>query len=309
MGKFMNGIKYLIMDVDGSLTDGKIYIGPNGEAMKAFSIKDGYAINSILKANDIVPIILTARNSSIVQKRCEELGIQEVYQGKWDKLTGLKEVVGEENLGCCSYFGDDIIDLQCMVAIKEAGGIVGCPADAVREIKAVVDYICLAKAGEGAFREFAEWLVKPRTNSDEIKRNVDLALSYLQHTNISEVDVEKKMFVNESFYYSVLNYKTKSEDEAELESHRQYVDIQMIVKGEELMDIADISRLTVKDNYNPKDDVIFWNIPERMARITLKAGDYIILYPENAHRGAIRTSEKNTEVLKIVGKVKINETV
>ena len=64
-----NIIKYLVMDVDGSLTDGKIYMGPNGEAMKAFSIKDGYAFNYILKPNNIVPIILTARKSAIVQNR------------------------------------------------------------------------------------------------------------------------------------------------------------------------------------------------------------------------------------------------
>lgn len=298
-------IKYLFMDVDGSLTDGKIYMGSNEEVMKAFSIKDGYAFNYILKPNNIIPVVITARESAIVQNRCEELGIKEVHQGKLNKLAALKEIVGEEKLCCCSYFGDDLIDLQCMKTIKDAGGIVGCPSDAVQEIKAVADHVCIAKAGEGALREFAEWLVKPRTDSAEIKRKVENALDYLQHVNVSETDVGKKMFVNDSFYYSVLEYVTKSESEVKLESHRKYVDIQIIVKGEELMDIADISRLTIKDNYNPKDDVMFWNIPERMARITLRAGDYIILYPENAHRGAIRISEGNTEVLKIVGKVRI----
>lgn len=298
-------IKYLVIDVDGSLTDGKIYMGSNGEMMKAFSIKDGYAFNYILNPNDIVPIILTARKSAIVQKRCEELGITEVHQGKLDKLAALKEIVGEENLCYCSYFGDDQIDLQCMKPIKDAGGVVGCPADAVQEIKGVADYICLAKAGEGALREFAEWLVKPQIDSAEIKRKVDFAFSHLQHVNISEADVGKKVFVNDDFYYSVLEYMTKSEDEAKLESHRKYVDIQIIVKGEERMDIADVSRLTIKENYNPDDDVMFWNIPERMARLTLKAGDYIILYPENAHRGAIQVGGESQRVLKIVGKVKL----
>ena len=298
-------IKYLVMDVDGSLTDGKIYMGSNGEAMKAFSIKDGYAFNYILKPSDILPVILTARKSAIVQNRCEELGIKEVHQGKLNKLAALKEIVGEENLCFCSYFGDDLIDLQCMKPIKDAGGIAGCPADAAQEIKAVADYVCIAKAGEGALREFAEWLVRPMTNSADIKRKVEIALDYLQHLNVSKTDIGKKVLVNENFYYFVSNYKTKLEAEAELESHRKYVDIQIIVKGEELMDIADISRLTIKANYNLKDDVMFWNITERMARITLRAGDYIILYPENAHRGAIRIREGNTEVLKIVGKVRI----
>ena len=115
-------IQYLIMDVDGSLTDGKIYMGPYGEAIKAFSIKDGYAINNILKLHNIIPIILTARTSSIVQTRCEELGINAVYQGKIDKLSALKENIGESNFGVCAYFGDDIIDLQCMTSIKDVSG-------------------------------------------------------------------------------------------------------------------------------------------------------------------------------------------
>ena len=105
-------VKYLIMDIDGTLTDGKIYMGPGGEAMKAFSVKDGYVINFILKPAGIVPIVITARKSQIVQNRCDELGIKEVYQGKLDKITMLKEIVGEENLGQCAYFGDDILDLE-----------------------------------------------------------------------------------------------------------------------------------------------------------------------------------------------------
>ena len=60
-------IKYLVMDVDGTLTDGKIYMGPNGEAMKAFSVKDGYVINYILKPHEIRPVIITARTGSIVR--------------------------------------------------------------------------------------------------------------------------------------------------------------------------------------------------------------------------------------------------
>ena len=72
-------IRYLVMDIDGSLTDGKIYMGPTGETMKAFSIKDGYAINFILKPAEILPVVITARTSEIVQKRCQELGISPNY--------------------------------------------------------------------------------------------------------------------------------------------------------------------------------------------------------------------------------------
>lgn len=297
-------IKYLILDVDGTLTDGKIYMGPNGEAMKAFSIKDGYVINFILKPVGIVPVIITARNSSIVQHRCDELGITEVYQGKMDKLTALNEIVGEGNIGACAYFGDDILDLKCMIPIQEAGGIVGCPCDAVKEIKAIADYVCVSKAGEGALREFAEWLISPTIDEEEISRRVCEAVEYLTKLEFSETDAGKKVVVNDKFFYLIQSYDTKPAHECKLESHRKYIDIQVMINGEEMMDIVDTSKLTVKEDYDDEKDVIFWRVPKRMARTTLRAGDCIVLYPENAHRGA--ASIKNTShVLKIVGKLVI----
>lgn len=171
-------IKYLVMDVDGSLTDGKIYIGNNGEQFKAFSVKDGYAINYILRPHEIEPIIITARDSQIVQRRCDELGIEKVFQGEVDKYSKLISEVGKDNLAECAYFGDDVLDLSCMLPIKEAGGIIGCPSDAVKEVKAVADYISGNKAGEGALREFAEWLIEPE-HLPSYKNKVSEVLSYL----------------------------------------------------------------------------------------------------------------------------------
>lgn len=298
-------IKYLILDVDGTLTDGKIYMGPGGEAMKAFSIKDGYVSNYILKPIGIIPVIITARNSSIVQNRCNELGITELYQGKIDKLKALKEIVGEENIGFCAYFGDDILDLKCMALIQKKGGIVGCPFDAVKEIKAIADYICVSKAGEGALREFAEWLVVPKADEKEIAQRVNEAVDYLNELDVSKEDAGKKVVISDKFFYSIQTYDTKPADECKLESHRKYIDIQIIVAGEESMEIADISKLCVKEEYDEEKDVIFWKIPRRMAKTTLREGDCIVLYPENAHRGS--SSIKGTShVLKIVGKVAVN---
>lgn len=297
-------VKYLIMDVDGTLTDGKIYMGPDGEAIKAFSVKDGYTINHILKPMEIIPIIITARKSSIVQHRCDELGIKEVHQGKMDKLTVLKEIVGKENMGSCAYFGDDLLDLNCMLPIKEAGGVIGCPSDAVQEIRAVADYICINKAGEGALREFAEWMVKPIISEDEIEKRIKNAISYLQSLCVTEDEAGKNQIVDENFSYTIQSYMTKSDAECKLESHRSYVDIQIMVSGNELMNLADISRLTVKEEYDADKDVMYWNVPRRMIQTKLRANDCIVLYPENAHRGAISIKESE-HVLKIVGKVKI----
>ncbi len=150
-------IKYIVMDVDGTLTDGKIYVGQNGEAMKAFNIKDGCGINDILLPAGITPVIITGRISKIVINRCQELGISEIHQGVKNKVETLRAIV--DNLQSVAYIGDDINDLPCMIAVKEAGGLIGCPSDAVEKVKMIADYIAPNKGGDGAVRDFIEWLV------------------------------------------------------------------------------------------------------------------------------------------------------
>lgn len=296
--------KYLVMDVDGSLTDGKIYMGQSGELMKAFSVKDGYVFNYILKPNEIVPVVITARTSSAVLNRCTELGIKDVYQGKKDKLNTLKEIVGPSNLGECAYFGDDVLDLECINEIRRAGGRTGCPADAVREVKAEVDYVCSTRAGEGALREFVEWLTEEKVESEEISERVDAALRHLLNLRVSRADVGKYE-VDENFFYMVQSYRTRSEELCQYESHKKYIDIQILVDGTERIDIADISRLTVKNDYDEKKDVTFWENPKRAMHVVMHQGDYVILYPENAHKAMISAKDEN-EVLKIVGKILIH---
>lgn len=153
----MGKIKYLVMDVDGTLTDGKIYMSPSGEAMKAFNIKDGCGILDILIPAGIIPVIITGRKSQIVENRAKEIGITEVYQGQSNKLTKLKEIT--EDLSSIAYIGDDINDMVCIEAVKEAGGVIGCPADAVESVKKYADYIASHNGGDGAVRDFIEWMV------------------------------------------------------------------------------------------------------------------------------------------------------
>lgn len=300
-------INYLIMDVDGSLTDGKIYMSSNGEAFKAFSVKDGCGIKDILPQYGITPIIITARESDILRERCRELSVEDVYQGERDKIGRLEQILEERNsdLSSCAYFGDDILDLKCMIPIKEAGGIVGCPFDAVKEVRAIADYICVNKAGEGALREFVERLIVPKSDEADIKRRVDEAINYLQGLKVSHEDAGEKILVNDKFSYSVQSFNTKPVEQCRLESHRKYIDVQIIVEGEECMEIADISGLTIEEEYEEEKDVMFWNVPKRMARVTLSAGNYIVLYPENAHRGAVSIKE-SSRVLKIVGKIAVD---
>jgi len=153
----MYNIKYLVMDVDGTLTDGKIYIGASGEIMKAFNSKDGYGICSLLTEFDIVPIVITGRRSDIVINRCRELRITDVYQGVQDKKERLQAITND--FSEVAYIGDDLNDLDVMRCIKRAGGIIGCPKDAAKSVLEIVDFVSACKGGEGAVRDFIEWII------------------------------------------------------------------------------------------------------------------------------------------------------
>lgn len=146
-------IKMLVMDVDGTLTDGKIYIGSQGEMMKAFNVKDGYGIVQ-LKDAKILPVIITGRKSEIVMQRAKELKITELYQGIENKLECLKQVADKYKINSqeIAYIGDDLNDLECM----EYCGLTACPRDAMEEIKQKVDYVCEEDGGKGAVRAFIE---------------------------------------------------------------------------------------------------------------------------------------------------------
>ena len=151
-------IKYFVMDVDGTLTDGKIYMGNDGEVMKAFSIKDGCGIHDILIPAGITPVIITGRKSKILENRCKELGISNLHQGIRNKIEKLLTITTD--LSTVAYIGDDINDLSCMEPIKEAGGLVGCPADAVQKVVDLADFVSERNGGNGAVREVLEWIVE-----------------------------------------------------------------------------------------------------------------------------------------------------
>lgn len=145
-------IKMLVMDVDGTLTDGQIYVSADGEMMKAFHVQDGYAIAHMLPETGITPVIITGRSSKIVEKRAGELKITHLHQAIADKLCKLKEVAAELGVNAeeIAYIGDDLNDLDCI----RYCGYTGCPSDAVPEVLEAVDYVCKRDGGRGAVREF-----------------------------------------------------------------------------------------------------------------------------------------------------------
>lgn len=159
----MENIRLLFMDVDGTLTDGKIYMGNEGEICKVFNIKDGYGVHKLLPQYNITPVIITARKSGIVKRRCEELDIMEVHQNCRDKRHKLIEVAAHYGIKINSfgilkgvaYIGDDLLDLPCM----ELAEYSACPADASEAVRQKADFVSKYDGGNGAVREFIEWLV------------------------------------------------------------------------------------------------------------------------------------------------------
>lgn len=146
-------IKLLICDVDGVFSDGRIYLGNQGEELKAFHTKDGFGIKAILKAGINVAVI-TGRQSHIVENRMQALGVPYIYQGKEDKLTVYKSLLTKLCLAAdeVAYIGDDVVDLP---VIQHCGlGI--AVQDAHPLVQQGADIITFTPGGFGAVREICD---------------------------------------------------------------------------------------------------------------------------------------------------------
>ena len=150
-------IKLIVLDVDGCLTDGKLIYSAEGFESKKFNVKDGLGIATWIKIGNYAAII-TGRNSSIVEKRAKELGVQHIYQGIRDKEKVLKEIV--KSLGLKFYeiavIGDDLNDYNML----SLAGRSFTPNDGHDEIKKFVNTILTKNGGNGAVREMIDILVK-----------------------------------------------------------------------------------------------------------------------------------------------------
>lgn len=155
--KDLSNIKLVILDVDGTLTDGGVYIDSNEVETKKFNIKDGAGIILAEQAG-IEFMILTGRKSYCVEHRAKELKIKYVFQGISDKLSYLKDFLHEHEIlpENVAYMGDDVNDLECMQYV----GFAACPSDAVYEIRNQVDFISQYEGGHGSVREFCDFIRK-----------------------------------------------------------------------------------------------------------------------------------------------------
>ena len=154
-------IEFLLLDVDGVMTDGTIYIDADGRETKAFNIYDGSGIHMIQKAGMRVGII-TGRQSAIVDYRAQELGIAEVHQRVLDKIKVYDELLRKYDLQDfqMAYIGDDVIDLP----ILERAGLSVAVPNAHPDVRRRVDWVTQKAGGSGAVREVTDLLLTARTS-------------------------------------------------------------------------------------------------------------------------------------------------
>lgn len=146
--------KFLVLDVDGVMTDGGIIYTENGDEIKKFSAKDGLAIIRLVRGGINVGFLSSGFTKTIVEKRAKVLGVQHVYVGTWKKLEVLENWCRELQIGLenVAYIGDDNNDL----AIIENVGLSACPSDASTEVKKAVNIILRSKGGKACIREFID---------------------------------------------------------------------------------------------------------------------------------------------------------
>ena len=153
------GLRLIAFDVDGTLTDGRIFIGPAGEAMKAFSVRDGFGI-TLLREAGVKLAIVTARSSAIVELRAAELKFDEVLQGVKDKRAAFAELCARHGVAPdqAGFVGDDWPDLKAMAAAGFAASV----ADAPQAVRERAHWVSTARAGRGAVRELAEFVLESK---------------------------------------------------------------------------------------------------------------------------------------------------
>jgi 3-deoxy-D-manno-octulosonate 8-phosphate phosphatase (KDO 8-P phosphatase) len=157
----LRGIRLMGFDIDGVMTDGRLYFSPAGDEMKAFFSRDGLGLKMLARSG-VKLAIITGRDSPIVARRAENLGIELVMQGVEDKHTAMARLLAAEGLSFADagYMGDDVIDLAVMAACAFSATV----ADGHALARAQADYIARAGAGAGAVREVCELILRAQGN-------------------------------------------------------------------------------------------------------------------------------------------------
>ncbi len=163
--KKIKSITFLILDVDGVLTDGKIIIDDLGNETKHFNVRDGHGLKMLMRTG-IQVVLITGRTSKVVEHRARELGIKEIYQGSKNKVENLEEILRKKKVSGeqVAYVGDDIVDIPVFRRV----GFSVAVEDASEYAKESADYITERKGGQGAVRELCEIILKIQGKWDDI---------------------------------------------------------------------------------------------------------------------------------------------
>lgn len=153
----LSKINSFIFDVDGVFTDGKIFMFPQNEFVRAFNIKDGYAVKYAVEQG-FTTAIISGGDSNMVRKRFVDLGITDIYLNITDKVEALEDFHFKYNIDPDSilFMGDDLPDYEVM----KKCGVPTCPSDAAEEIKSVAKYISNFKGGDGCVRDVIEQVLR-----------------------------------------------------------------------------------------------------------------------------------------------------
>jgi 3-deoxy-D-manno-octulosonate 8-phosphate phosphatase (KDO 8-P phosphatase) len=150
-------VRLLLLDVDGVLTDGTILMHADGSEAKRFHIRDGAAV-VLAQASGLPVGWLSARPSAVTERRAAELGVRLLVQSREPKLLSFEQILRRQRLTGqqVAYMGDDLVDLPVIAR----AGLSAAPADAAPEVRGAVHYVAAAPGGNGAVREFVEWLLQ-----------------------------------------------------------------------------------------------------------------------------------------------------
>jgi 3-deoxy-D-manno-octulosonate 8-phosphate phosphatase (KDO 8-P phosphatase) len=158
----INKIKLVLSDIDGVWTDGGMYYDQTGNEWKKFNTYDSGGVLLCHKMS--VPVgIITGENTEIVKRRAEKLKVDYLFQGVENKLNIALKLINELNISLneVAYIGDDIIDIELL----KAAGLSACPDNTFQPVKDIVHYITKRKGGDGAFREFTEYIFGAYNNN------------------------------------------------------------------------------------------------------------------------------------------------
>jgi 3-deoxy-D-manno-octulosonate 8-phosphate phosphatase (KDO 8-P phosphatase) len=150
-------VRLMIFDVDGVMTDGRLYFNDAGEELKAFNSLDGHGLK-MLQQSGVKLAIITGRTSNLVLHRARNLGIEYVYQGAHDKRASFEELIREVGVTAeeCGYMGDDVIDLPVMRHVAFAAAVPDSPAI----VRQYAHYVTGRQGGAGAVREVCELIMQ-----------------------------------------------------------------------------------------------------------------------------------------------------